>query len=316
MHAHTFVGFAARPYVASAISLLKIALFCYNSAMSKQVEPLLFQPNVHTALWGRESWEVSVHPAGPSVIANGPDAGRGLPSVLPDFPLLVKIIDAKTRLSVQVHPNETTCRVTGGDPKTEMWCLLDDGFIYAGLKEGVGPKDIEGAVASGRFEELMVRHDARAGDVFFIPGGLVHAIGDNTRIYEVQQSSDTTFRLYDWNRVGADGKPRQLHIEQSLRAIDYGLKAPDAVTSVECPFFRFRTLELNGATVLPNDGGFVVLFAAKGCVSVNGLPVEEGRSVLVPGGSEIALEGSGAKVFVTKAGLASPLPNAISKPEK
>lgn len=270
--------------------------------MNNSKNPLVFKPNVHKALWGQESWEISAHPAGPSVIANGPDADRTLPEVMADFPLLIKIIDAKTRLSVQVHPNETTCKVTGGDPKTEMWCLLNDGFIYAGLKEGVGPKDIEAAVASGRFEELMVRHDAKAGDTFFIPGGLVHAIGDNTQIYEVQQSSDTTFRLYDWNRVGADGKPRQLHVEQSLKAINYDLKAPESVATVECPFFRFRNLELNGTIMLPDDGGFTVLFAAEGEFKVNGLTAAKGTSVLVPGGSDVTLEGVGARVFVTKGG--------------
>ena len=275
---------------------------CYNGGMIQIPYPMFFGPNIHTALWGRESWEISAHPAGPSVIENGSEAGRKLPEVIDNFPLIINIIDAKMRHSVQVHPNETTCKVTGGDPKTEMWCLLNDGFIYAGLKEGVGPKDIEAAVASGRFEELMVRHEAKAGDTFFIPGGLVHTIGDNTRIYEVQQSSDTTFRLYDWNRVGADGQPRQLHIEQALKAINYDLKAPESVSSVECPFFRFRTVELNGKMVLPDDGGFTVLYAAKGDLVVNGLVAAEGRSVLVPGGSEVVLEGTGVKVFVTKGG--------------
>ena len=162
---------------------------------------LKFKPNVHPALWGGESWEISVHPAGPSVIREGVLAGKPLSEAAPGFPLLVKVIDAKMRLSVQVHPNETTCKLTGGDPKTEMWAMLEDGVIYAGLKPGVGPKDVEEAVKSGRFEELLVRHDAKKGEAFFIPGGLVHAIGDGALIYEVQQSSDTTFRLYDWNRV-------------------------------------------------------------------------------------------------------------------
>ena len=172
----------------------------------------MFQPNRHEALWGAEEWLVSVHPAGPSIVASGEAKGKRLCDIVSDVPLLIKVIDAKTRLSVQVHPNEQTKLVTGGDAKTEMWCALDDGFVYAGLKPGTTAEMVEKAVRDGSFEELMVRHDVKAGDVLFIPGGLVHAIGDNTRLYEVQQSSDTTFRLYDWGRVGADGKPRELHI--------------------------------------------------------------------------------------------------------
>ena len=264
------------------------------------VEPLTFEPNVHTALWGRESWEVSVHPAGPSVVAAGAAKGCSLDELAPGFPLLVKVIDAKTRLSVQVHPNETTCRETGGDPKTEMWCMLEDGFIYAGLKDGVGPKDIESAVRSGRFEELLVRHDAKAGDVFFIPGGLVHAIGDDVKLYEVQQSSDTTFRLYDWNRVGKDGRPRELHIEQSLKAIDYTLRAPVAAKGVSCPFFEFRQLVLDGSERLAADGRFTVLFAAHGGFLLDGSPVGEGTSVLLPAGVGAEISARGSTVFVTR----------------
>ena len=260
--------------------------------------PLKFEPNVHPALWGAESWEISAHPAGPGVIANGPAKGVALDAAMPGFPLLFKVIDAKTRLSVQVHPNERTRLVTGGDPKTEMWCLLEDGFIYAGLKPGVGPKDIEAAVKSGSFEELLVRHDAKAGDAFFIPGGLVHAIGDGVKLYEVQQSSDTTYRLYDWNRVGKDGRPRELHVEKSLQAIDYTLAAPKPVRDVKCAFFDFRQLDLDGELELPGDARFTALFAAKGGFELNGEPVAEGTSALVPHGTRIRLDGR-AKVFVT-----------------
>lgn len=264
----------------------------------KQDNVLKFEPNIHTALWGRESWEISVHAAGPSIVKAGALSGKPLPAVEPDFPLLVKVIDAKTRLSVQVHPNETTCKLTGGDPKTEMWAMLEDGVIYAGLKPGVGPKDVEEAVKSGRFEELLVRHEAKKGDAFFIPGGLVHAIGDGALIYEVQQSSDTTFRLYDWNRVGADGKPRELHIEKSLEAIDYSLSVPQPTTDIKCRFFDFRQMALDGEIVLPASSGCTALFAAEGSFSVNGVEVPRRTSVLVRPGEGISLRGA-AHVFVT-----------------
>ena len=116
-----------------------------------------FEKSVHTALWGTESWEISAFASDPSRIR--------FDSLCPDFPLLFKVIDAKTRLSVQVHPNEETCKVTGGDPKTEMWCALSDGPIYAGLKKGTSAADVEAAVKSGKFEELLVRHEAKFGDV-------------------------------------------------------------------------------------------------------------------------------------------------------
>lgn len=223
---------------------------------------MTFGENIHTALWGHEEWVCSAHPTSPSVILDGPSAGKRLNEVYPSFPLLMKVIDAKTRLSVQVHPNEETRKVTGGDPKTEMWCALSTGPIFAGLKPGTTPAMIETAVASGRFEELLVRHDAKPGDVFFIPGGLVHAIGDGVRLYEVQQSSDTTFRLYDWGRVGKDGKPRELHVAQALKAIDYSLPVPKPCRALETPFFRFRQEDLRVGTVLTaSQDGFLSFFS-------------------------------------------------------
>ena len=261
---------------------------------------LTFGTNIHTALWGSESWETSVHAAGPSVIANGPLAGRSLADVLPDFPLLVKTIDARYRLSVQVHPNERTANVTGGDPKTEMWCLLTDGPIYAGLRPGVSDADVASAVESGRFEELLVRHDGRAGDAFFIPGGLVHAIGDGVKLYEVQQSSDTTFRLYDWGRVGADGRPRALHIDASLAAMDLSLPPPSAQRDVSCEFFDFRQIDLDGAVELPASEKGYLLYVASGAVTAGDVSLAEGASALVPPRLACRLSGESSRVFVTR----------------
>lgn len=260
---------------------------------------LRFKSTLRRALWGTEDWVVSAHPAGASVITGGPLAGKALSDVWTNFPLLFKVIDAQTRLSVQVHPNEETCLMTGGEPKTEMWCLLNDGVIYAGLKPGVGAADVEAAVKSGNFEELLVRHEAKAGDVFFIPGGLVHAIGDNTRLYEVQQSSDTTFRLYDWGRVGADGRPRQLHIAESLKAINYGLPPVKAAKGVVCPFFSFQQLELAGERVLDTRAAFTVLYVAKGTVQVAGETLAEGESMLITPGEIVPVSSEKALLFVT-----------------
>ena len=195
-----------------------------------------FEKDVHTALWGQEEWLVSVHPTAPSRIAGGGSLRERLPS----FPLLVKKISAEKRLSVQVHPNEVTAKQVGGEPKTEMWCVLKSGPIFAGFCPGTTAADIERAVIDGSFENLLVRFDAKPGECYFIPGGLVHAIGEGTVVYEVQQSSNTTFRLYDWGRVGADGKPRPLHVKAGLQAMDLSLPPPVPADRVECPYFSFR----------------------------------------------------------------------------
>jgi mannose-6-phosphate isomerase len=120
-----------------------------------------------------------------------------------------------------------------------MWCVLEPGPIYAGLKRGVGAKEIEDAIGSGKFEDILVKHDAKRFDTFFIPGGLVHAIGDGVKLYEIQQSSNTTYRLYDWGRLGADGKPRELHIAKSLESIDFSLDIPQPRRNIDCEFFSF-----------------------------------------------------------------------------
>lgn len=195
-----------------------------------------FEKDIHTALWGYEEWLVSAHHTAPSRIVGG---GR-LDEICPDFPLLVKKIAATARLSVQVHPNDETAKTVGGEPKTEMWCVLQPGVIFAGFKSGVTAADIERAVKDGSFEQLLVRYEAKPGECYFIPGGLVHAIGENTVVYEVQQSSNTTFRLYDWGRVRADGKPRELHVKQGLQAMNLAMSPPVPSDRVDCAYFSFR----------------------------------------------------------------------------
>ena len=250
--------------------------------------PLTFKENRHDALWGSEAWEISGHPSSPSVVAEGPFAGRALDEIAAEFgrsfmgerapsatafPLLFKVIDARSRLSVQVHPSEATRPLTGGEPKTEMWRVISGGGpIFAGLKPGTTSETVAENVLSGRFEESLVRHQARAGLTLFIPGGLVHAIGEDVVLYEVQQSSNTTFRLYDWGRVDANGKPRELHVDSALKAIDYSLPPPESRERVTCPFFNFRAVEAQGEIVVPARADtFTALYV-----------VGERRSVLVP----------------------------------
>lgn len=202
------------------------------------MEPIRFEKDIHRALWGHEEWLVSAHPSAPGKIVGG--KGKTLRDFCPDFPLLVKKICAEKRLSVQVHPNDVTAKTVGGDPKTEMWYVLEPGPIFAGFRAGVTAADVERAVADGSFEDLLVRFDATRGECYFIPGGLVHAIGEGTSVYEVQQASDTTFRLYDWGRVDASGKPRTLHVKEALAAMDLTLPPPVPSSAVRCPYFTFE----------------------------------------------------------------------------
>lgn len=181
----------------------------------------------HDTLWGFEDW------------------------LYDDGKVLIKRICADMRLSVQVHPNDDTAKTVGGRAKTEMWRVLKGGPIFAGFKPGVTADDVVRAVDDGSFEELLVRFDAKVGECYFIPGGLVHAIGEGTSVFEVQQSSDTTFRLYDWGRVDAKGNPRRLHVKEALAAMDLSLPPPVPGSSVNCEYFAFRA---HAAGELPPAG--------------------------------------------------------------
>lgn len=261
---------------------------------------LRFDKIIRRAIWGAESWEISVHPAGSSTIANGPLKGMLLAEACPDFHLLIKVIDARDRLSVQVHLSDHTAPLLGGEPKTEMWCMLKDGEIYAGLSPMTTRYDVAAAVSSGRFESLLVRHDAKKGEAYFIPGGQVHAIGERSLLYEVQQSSNTTYRLYDWGRVDSEGKPRELHVEKGLSAINYALPVPEPQPEVDCPYFSFRQIAVCGSVEFEPQDDYVALFAAEGGVSVNGEELAEGESALVPPGVAFSLSAGKARVFFTR----------------
>ncbi len=220
--------------------------------------PLRFKPLVKRARWGgtrlgsvlgkptgtetdyAESWEFSDHGADQSVIVGGPWDGItmqdftrhynaalfGRHAGLKQFPLLVKFLDASDRLSVQVHPNDIQARILhpGENGKTEAWVIVDaapGASVYAGLKQHVDQFRLEQHLQNDTIEECLHRVEVQPGDCIFIPAGTVHAIGEGILLAEVQQSSDLTYRLSDWGRMGADGKPRQLHIEESLACIDW-----------------------------------------------------------------------------------------------
>jgi len=169
--------------------------------------------------------------------------------VPPDFrfPLLVKILDAQETLSVQVHPPAAVAARLGGEPKTEMWYVAEAApaaKIYTGLRRGVTRETFERKVADGTVAECIHEHSVRSGDAMFLRSGRVHAIGAGNVIFEIQQNSDTTYRVFDWNRAGLDGKPRELHVEHSLASIDFDDFEPALVGTAERETGGLRTKTL------------------------------------------------------------------------
>jgi mannose-6-phosphate isomerase len=243
--------------------------------------PIVFQPIFKERIWGGrelerlyskqlppgktigESWEISDRPGDASIIANGPLAGKTLRWLMENharellgdaksaaegrFPLLCKILDAREKLSLQVHPPAAKAAELKGEPKTEMWFIADvtaDASLYVGLKRGVTRAEFEKKISNGSVADCFHRIPVRAGDAMFLPSGRVHAIGAGLVIFEIQQNSDTTYRVFDWNRVGLDGKPRELHVAQSLASIDFNDFEPKLAETnfTSGPNFKLRQL--------------------------------------------------------------------------
>ena len=300
--------------------------------------PLLFSPNLHTVVWGGhqlqpykglqstddpvgESWEVSAVPSSTSIISNGPLVGRDLVSVINEnpeailgkavnekyqgqLPLLVKFIDAQRDLSIQVHPNdEMAQREHGKMGKSEMWYVIKatpDAHLYAGFKHHIDAEEYRRRIADGTITEVLADHPVKAGDVFYLPAGRVHAICGGILLAEVQQSSDVTYRIYDYNRPGLDGKPRELHTELAAQALDYEVERnyrtdyPQldnrAVLIVDSPYFSVRVLELNDRfhrNLLKYDS-FIITMCIEGDCTLrvrstgDEILLKEGHSALIP----------------------------------
>ena len=300
--------------------------------------PLLFNPNLHTVVWGGdrlcaykglapsdepigESWEVSAVPSSTSIVSNGVFAGKDLISVIdtcPEeilgntvskrydgkLPLLVKFIDAKRDLSIQVHPNdEMARRVHGKSGKTEMWYVIDakpGSYLYAGFKTRISEQEYKRRVADGTITEVLARHEVKAGDVFYLPAGRVHAICSGILLAEVQQSSDLTYRIFDYNRPGLDGKPRELHTELAAQALDFNVEdeyrtiydSDDnrANLIIDSPFFSVRVAEITETfhrNLLKYDS-FIITTCVKGNCRIrirqtgSETTLREGNSCLIP----------------------------------
>jgi mannose-6-phosphate isomerase len=229
--------------------------------------PLTFKPIFKERVWGGrnlerlyhkplppgvpigESWEISDRPGDASVITNGPLAGHDLRWLMEHhpvellgadaagvkrFPLLVKLLDAREKLSVQVHPPPAKAAELGGEPKTEMWYVADadpGAELFAGLKRGVTREEFEQRIQDGTVADCVQCLPVEKGDALFLPSGRIHALGAGLVIFEIQQNSDTTYRVFDWNRTGLDGKPRQLHVAESLASINFDDFEPRLIKS-------------------------------------------------------------------------------------
>ncbi|MBQ4377026.1 MAG: class I mannose-6-phosphate isomerase, partial [Bacteroidales bacterium] len=298
--------------------------------------PLKFMPLYKNKVWGGnkiktfgfdydplpncgEMWVLSAVEGNESVVANGPLAENTLNELLEiymgdligernyerfgdEFPLLFKIIDAADRLSIQVHPDDALARERGfANGKTEMWYVVEaenGAEIVDGFSQAITPEQYQQLLAEGRLEEVLHKEHPQAGDVFFVPAGRVHAIGKGLLLAEIQQSSDCTYRIYDYNRPDSNGKLRQLHTAEALDAIDfsevrdgrtaYNYRANATTSVVQTPYFTTNLIAFDKP--IRKDfsqlESFVVYLCVEGLMAVKSLetivPIHAGECVLVP----------------------------------
>lgn len=286
--------------------------------------PLKFEPVYKEMIWGGqtleslfgrklpsqqvgESWELCTHRHGMSYIINGLWQGKTLAEVIEqqpeamlgtaykgtaEFPLLIKYLDANDHLSIQVHPDDGYAwAVEHERGKTEAWYVLHAGQgaqIVYGLRDAVSKEQFSRAIAGGEIESALRYVNVRQGDLILIPAGTVHSLLKGVVVCEVQQNSDATYRIHDFNRLGADGKPRELHIEKALDVIRFGGQpALDfAGESISCPYFTVRKWEVKQTALDHPQGRFLVycILAGKGRIAGGGVvtPVQPGDTVLLP----------------------------------
>ena len=268
-----------------------------------------------------ESWELSAVSGNESVVANGEFAGRNIVELIQEykadllgekvyaesgdtFPILVKFIDARDDLSIQVHPDDelAAARHNGSKGKTEMWYVVkaDEGaHLMSGMSQQITPEEYVRRIEDNTITDVLCDYKVKEGDVFFLPAGRVHSIGKGCFIAEIQQTSDLTYRIYDFGRLGLDGKPRELHVEQSKDAVDYSVlddyktsytpELNKAVSLVECNYFKTHLLNLTKTVEVPvraNDS-FMIVICLEGegtLTDSNGytLNLKQGETVLVP----------------------------------
>lgn len=316
--------------------------------------PLLMQAPIKDYIWGgtrlrdvyhkaadtdrlAESWELSCHPAGPSIIANGDAAGKSLEQYLKEngkellgtkaaecekFPIMIKLIDAKDNLSVQVHPeDEYALKNEGEYGKTEMWYVIDaepGAELLYGVEKEITRQELSDSLANGTITDICHHAPVKKGDVFFIPAGTIHAIGKGILLAEVQQNSNITYRLFDYNRLGTDGRPRQLHVKQgsevcSLKPLPLKDKrevislSPDcrAELLAGCRYFNTYSIELADAAHLNADNdSFHTFTVLEGSLLLTAgsttLDLDAGKTVFLPAAlGEYTISGHAHLIFTT-----------------
>ncbi len=300
--------------------------------------PFKFKPILKSTLWGGEriipfkqldcqqeqvgeSWEISDVPGDESVVADGADAGKNLTQLMQEykeqlvgkenyqrfqgkFPLLIKFIDAKQDLSIQVHPNdELAMKRHQSMGKTEMWYIIDNtggkAHLYSGLKKKITPEEYAQMIEDNTICDALARYDVQPGDVFFLPAGRIHSIGAGCFLAEIQQTSNITYRIYDFNRRDKNGNLRELHTELSKDAIDYTVendyrthytpRKDEPVELVSCPYFTTSVYNLTEPMTMDYSelDSFVIYICMKGSCTVtdnegHSIPLRAGESVLFP----------------------------------
>lgn len=320
----------------SSISIIFHHTYTYMDHQTN-IHPMSFEPILKSVIWGGEkiapfkgivteqtrigeSWEVSGVPGHESVVAEGPDKGKTLGELVriykgalvgekvyarfgDTFPLLIKIIDAAGDLSLQVHPDDELAQARHNSlGKTEMWHIIDTdpgAVICAGLSEPITPDEYVAKVADNTLMDVIAHHDSHPGDTFFLPAGRVHSIGAGNMLVEVQETSDVTYRIYDFGRLDANGQPRELHVEQAKDAIDYTVypdyrtepqKLTEGITMlVECDHFSVVRLHIEESKkIFFNDlDSFFTSTCIEGEFEItddrnNTITLHRGQTILIP----------------------------------
>lgn len=284
--------------------------------------PLTFEPIFVERIWGGrrlesifgkrlppqkqigESWEVVDRPEAQSVVARGPLKGKSLHQLwiehrssifgdvpdAPRFPLLIKLLDARETLSLQVHPPEQIATKVGGEPKTEFWYVAaaDPGAeIFVGFREPITRNELEKALRTGTAADHVHRIPVKTGDAAFLPAGRLHALSAGNLLIEIQQNSDTTYRVFDWNRVDQNGTSRELHIEQALQCIEFNDVRPQLLQSetevlVRDRLFQIEKWDLNEAREALPPGQFAIVCCLSGSLRCAETHLSPGEFCLVP----------------------------------
>jgi mannose-6-phosphate isomerase len=289
---------------------------------SPAVRPLTFEPIFMARMWGGrrlesefgkklppqkpigESWEIADRPEAQSIVRNGPMRGRPLHELwtqdrdeifgdvpdAPHFPLLLKLLDARDKLSLQVHPPDGVASRLGGEPKTEFWYVAaaDPGAeLYLGFRKSITRDQFEKALRDGTAADYVHKIRVESGNAAFLPAGRFHAAGAGTLLIEVQQNSDTTYRVFDWNRVDDTGKQRQLHIAQALQCIDLDdvrprLLHPEGELLLHHDLFEIQKWNLDSPREIAARGQFAIACCLTGCLRCADVNLTPGEFFLIP----------------------------------